>query len=188
MSKKIVPDSIFIANQGAYLVPQITNEMRFLWTPSAQFELGIDGTIEIVDPDTSKGTGNIIQVQIKTTSKPWVEETEEGFSFLVRQADLDYWLGGNTPIILICCNSETKEAYWIPVKQYFQTAERRAERKIRFVKSRDRFTSACRQVLIELAAPKDSGLYVAALPKLETLYSNLLPVTHFSETIFHDRN
>jgi Domain of unknown function (DUF4365) len=185
MSSKTVPNPIFIGNQGAYLVPQIVNEMRFLWTPSAQFELGIDGTIEIVDPSTSKGTGNIIQVQIKTTSKPWTEETDDGFSFLVRQIDLDYWLNGNTPIILICCNSVTKEAYWVPVKQYFNTMERRAERKIRFIKSRDRFSQACRQALIDLAVPKDSGLYVASLPKSETLYSNLLPVTHFPETVFH---
>ena len=54
MSAKTVPNSVFIGNEGAYLVPQLVNEMRFLWTPSGQFELGIDGTIEVVDPATSK--------------------------------------------------------------------------------------------------------------------------------------
>ena len=48
MAAKTVPDSVFIGNEGAYLVPQLVNEMRFLWTPSGQFELGIDGTIRIV--------------------------------------------------------------------------------------------------------------------------------------------
>jgi Domain of unknown function (DUF4365) len=70
MSAKTVPNSVFIGNEGAYLVPQLVNEMQFLWTPSGQFELGIDGTIEIVDPVTAKGTGNIIKAQIKTTSQP----------------------------------------------------------------------------------------------------------------------
>lgn len=67
MSAKAVPNAVFIGNEGACLAPQVANEMRFLWTPSGQFELGIDGTIEVVDPATSKGTGNIIKAQIKTT-------------------------------------------------------------------------------------------------------------------------
>lgn len=185
MASKVVPDSVFIGNEGAYLVPQIVNEMRFLWTPSGQFELGIDGTIEIVDPKTAQGTGNIIKAQIKTTSQPWPEEAQDSFSFTVRQQDLDYWLNGNTPVILICCKAGAKEAYWMPVKEYFDKIEHRHERKVRFVKSRDRFTSDCRDSLIQLAAPQASGLYLAPIPKHETLYSNLLPVAHFAETVFH---
>ena len=184
MSAKIVPNSIFIGNEGAYLVPQLVNEMRFLWTPSGQFELGIDGTIEIVDPATAKGTGNIIKAQIKTTSQPWAEESEAGFVFPVRENDLNYWLTGNTPVILICCKTGAKEAFWISVKDYFAKIERRHERKIRFNKQRDRFDAGCRDALIQLAVPKDAGLYLAPLPKNETLYSNLLPVTFFPETIY----
>jgi Domain of unknown function (DUF4365) len=184
MAAKTVPNSVFIGNEGAYLVPQLVNEMRFLWTPSGQFELGIDGTIEVVDPATSKGTGNIIKVQIKTTSQPWAEENESGFVFPVRETDLNYWLTGNTPVILICCKAGVKEAFWISVKNYFSKLERRNERKIRFNKQRDRFDVNCREALIQLAVPKDSGLYLAPLPKREMLYSNLLPVTYFPETIF----
>jgi len=184
MSAKTVPNSVFIGNEGAYLVPQLVNAMRFLWTPSGQFELGIDGTIEIVDPATTKGTGNIIKAQIKTTSQPWPEENESGFAFPVRETDLNYWLTGNTPVILICCKAGAKEAYWLSIKDYFAKVERRHERKIRFNKQRDRFDTKCRDALIQLAVPKDSGLYLAPLPKTETLYSNLLPVTYFPETIF----
>lgn len=184
MSAKTVPNSVFIGNEGAYLVPQLVNEMRFLWTPSGQFELGIDGTIEIVDPATAKGTGNIIKAQIKTTSQPWPEETDSGFAFPVRENDLTYWLTGNTPVILICCKAGAKEAFWVSIKDYFAKVERRHERKIRFSKQRDRFDANCRDALIQLSVPKDSGLYLAPLPKTETLYSNLLPVTNFPETIF----
>jgi hypothetical protein len=184
MVAKTVPDAVFIGNEGAYLVPQLVNEMRFLWTPSGQFELGIDGTIEIVDPATAKGTGNIIKAQIKTTSQPWPQENESGFVFPVREIDLNYWLSGNTPVILICCKAGAKEAFWISVKDYFAKVERRRERKIHFNKQRDRFDVNCRHALIQLAVPKDSGLYFAPLPKNETLYSNLLPVTYFPATIF----
>jgi len=96
VSAKTVPNSVFIGNEGAYLVPQVVNKMRFLWTPSGQFELGIDGTIEAVDPATSKGTGNIVKAQIKTTSEPWAEENESAFVFPVRESDLNYWLLGNS--------------------------------------------------------------------------------------------
>ena len=41
-----------------------------------------------------------------------------------------------------------------------------------------------RDALIQLAVPKDSGLYFAPLPKNETLYSNFLPVVYFPTTIF----
>lgn len=184
MSAKTVPNAVFIGNEGAYLVPQVVNEMRFLWTPSGQFELGIDGTIEVVDPATSKGTGNIIKVQIKTTSQPWAEENESGFVFPVRESDLNYWLTGNTPVILICCKAGAKEAFWVSVKDYFAKVERRHERKIHFDKQRDRFDTSCRNSLIQLAVPKDSGLYLAPLPKNETLYSNLLSVVYLPETVF----
>ena len=184
MAAKTVPNSVFIGNEGAYLVPQLVNEMRFLWTPSGQFELGVDGTIEIVDPATSQGTGNIIKAQIKTTSQPWAEENESGFVFPVRETDLNYWLNGNTPVILICCKAGEREAFWVSVKDYFGKIERRRERKIRFSKQRDRFDVNCREALIQLAVPKNSGLYLAPLPKQEILYSNLLPVTYFPEIIF----
>lgn len=184
MSAKTVPNSVFIGNEGAYFVPQLVNEMRFLWTPSGQFELGIDGTIEIVDPTTAKGTGNIIKAQIKTTSQPWPEENDDAFVFPVRETDLTYWLTGNTPVILICCKAGAKEAFWVSIKDYFAKIEHRHERKIRFKKQRDRFNVNCRDALIRLAVPKDSGLYLAPLPKNETLYSNLLPVTFFPETVY----
>ena len=161
MTSKTVPNSIFIGNEGAYLVPQIVNEMRFLWTPSAQFELGIDGTIEIVDPKTARGTGNIIKVQIKTTSQPWAgRRRDKSFAYLVRQQDLDYWLGGNTPVILICCKAGTKEAFWVPVKKYFAKLERRHERKIHFSKSQNRFTAECRDALAQLELPRFGPLYL----------------------------
>ena len=174
---------MFIGNEGAYLVPQLVNEMRFLWTPSGQFELGIDGTIEIVDPATSKGTGNIVKAQIKTTSQPWPEETATSFVFPVREIDLNYWLNGNTPVILICCKAGTKEAFWVSLKDYFAKVERRHARKISFDKSQDRFDAKSRDALIRLAVPRDAGLYLAPIPKPEIIYSNLLPVTFFPEII-----
>jgi len=71
--------------------------------------------------------------------------------FPLRESDLNYWLTGNRPVILICCKAGTKEAFWVSVKDYFAKVERRHQRKIRFNKQRDRFDTSCRNSLVRLA-------------------------------------
>jgi hypothetical protein len=158
--------------------------MGFVFYPTGSVEAGIDGYIEIRDPVTGDVTNQIIQVQSKSTESDFKAETAEGFDFYCDARDLDYWLGGNAPVILVLSRPRTKEAYWVSLKDYFEDLARRATRKVHFDKSQDKFDAKCRDALLSLAMSKESGVYLNPLPKRETLYSNLLRVAQFGEHIY----
>lgn len=180
--KKISPQDI-TGDRGVALIHLIVGEMGFVWNPTG-LEAGIDGYIEIRDSKTGEMTNFIIQVQSKATDKDFQAETDEGFDYYCESRDIDYWLGGNAPVILVRARPSTNEAYWVSVKDYFKDLAKRASKKVHFDKNKDRFDASCRDALIELAKPRDSGIYLNPLPKSEILVSNLLPVQSFGDKIY----
>lgn len=182
ISKKISKSDI-IGDKGIALIHRIVSEMGFIWTPTG-LEAGIDGYIELRDYKTGEVSNFIIQVQSKTTEHDFQAETAESFEYVCAERDLNYWLGGNAPVILIRSRPSTNEAYWVSIKDYFKNLSRRSTRKIYFNKLRDRFDMNCRENLIDLAKPQDSGIYLSPLPKHEKLYCNLIKVVGFAEHIY----
>lgn len=184
MSAKKIHKSSIIGQQGINFVEKIVLGMGFLWYPTGGIEAGTDGFIEIRDSDTGVARNLIIQVQSKATLGPFQSETPSSFEFTCEARDLDYWLQGNAPVILVVSRPNTEEAYWVSVKDHFRDAERRKTCKARFDKQRDRFDDTCKGALIQLAVPRDAGVYVAPPPVQETLYSNLLLVSSFASYIY----
>src|SRR5207253_301090 len=123
--------------------------------------------------ESGEVTNGIIQVQCKATERPFEAESESSFEFRCSPKDLDYWLKGNAPVILVRCRPKTNEAYWVSLKDYFRDPMLRKSGKIIFDKARNRFDSNVKVALQHLAVP-DSGLYLGTRPKNEVLYSNLL--------------
>ena len=101
-AKKITPQSI-IGQRGANLIEQIVLKMGYVWRATSIFDVGIDGEIEIRDPMTGEMTNTIVKVQAKATTKPFQAETDNSFEYHCSPKDLDYWLQGNVPIILVVC-------------------------------------------------------------------------------------
>ena len=141
--------------------------MRYVWRQLLIFDVGIDGDIEICDPVTGEATNAFVKVQAKATTQPFQAETGDSFEYTCEQKDLDYWLRGNAPTILIVCRPETNEAYWISIKDYFKDLAVLKTRKIRFDKRRDQFDVMSATALKQLALPKDSGVYFSPLAKPE---------------------
>lgn len=181
--KKVISQS-FIGQQGVSLVERIVQKMGYVWRPTAIFDVGIDGEIEIRDPTTGEMTNTIIKVQVKATTNQFQSEREGSFEYRCEQKDLDYWLHGNVPIILVVCRLDRDEAYWISIKDYFSDLATQKTRKVLFDKQRDRFDASCAAALKELALPKDSGIYFAPLQRTETLYTNLLKVSSYAPKIY----
>lgn len=181
--KKIHQNSI-IGQQGINLVERVVLDMGFLWYPTGAIEAGIDGTIEIRDPITGVVFNSIVQVQSKATERQFLAETTEGFDYLCSANDLDYWLQGNAPVILIVSRPRTEEAYWVSLKDYFRDLARRKARKVHFDKIRDRFDKTCASSLTKLAMPKDAGIYLSPSLRKEQLWSNLLEVTFFADKLY----
>lgn len=174
--KKIGPNDI-LGELGVNLIQRICLEMGFVWY-STGLEAGIDGYIEIRS-ESGIVTNCIIQVQSKATEGTFDAETPTGFEFRCLPKDLDYWIGGNAPVILVRCRPSTNEAYWVPIKDYFSDLDRRKSAKVVFDKVLNRFDIAAKEALKRLAVPAASGLYLGPRPKSELVYSNLLQLAHF---------
>ena len=157
--------------------------MHSMWVPTSGLEVGIDGYIELFDRSSGAALGKTVAVQSKVR-KDFANETDEGFDYYCDERDLGYWLQGNMPVLLIVCRPENDEAYWVSIKEYFSDAERRAKRKVHFVKSENRFDAAAYGALMRLGGDETAGLYLGSLPFDEDLLSNLLPLTSFPERIW----
>lgn len=184
MAAKKIHTNDMTGSRGVNLIERVVLEMGYLWYPTGGVEAGIDGFIEIRDSSTGEVTNNVVQVQSKATTKAFTAETPTSFEYLCEERDLDYWLNGNAPVILVVSRPDSDEAYWAPVKDRFRDLEARKSRKVHFDKSRDRFHSSAAEAIKRLAVPRDSGLYLAPLPKHETLYTNLLGVSSYAPRIF----
>ncbi len=181
--KKLSPQSL-IGQQGVNLVERIVLEMKYAWRSTPGFDVGIDGEIEICDPVTGEATNTYIKVQVKSTSQPFTAETPNSLEYICSPKDLEYWLRGNAPVILIVCRPEDNEAYWVSIKDYFRDPAIQKTRKVIFDKSKQRFTKDSATVLKNLALPADSGIYFSPLDTTETLYTNLLKVKSVTDTIY----
>lgn len=183
MSKKIHQNSM-TGQKGINLIEKIVLEMGFVWYPTGGLEAGIDGTIEIRNPQTGEVANNIVQVQSKATENPFIAETTEKFEYLCKEKDIDYWLGGNTPVILVVSRPKDDLICWISVKDYFNSPDKIKSKKVYFDKNINRFSKASATELTSLAVSKSVGLYLDPVQKSEVMYSNLLEIKKFPEYIY----
>jgi hypothetical protein len=172
---------------GINLIQRIVvHDLGCMFYPTGATEAGIDGTIELLKPDTDEATTQIITVQSKALSS-FAVETADSFEYLCKQRDLDYWLQGNTPVILVCSRPAVGDAYWVSIKDHFRDQRVRALKKVIFNKKTDRFDGSARAALEKLAIPQDSGLYLGSTPREETVFSDLLPIRLFPVRLYTAR-
>lgn len=183
--RKKIHKNLLIGQEGINIIEEVLLKMGYLWVPTGAIEAGIDGSIEVRDPGTGDLLHSIIRVQSKATSGPLAGDTGTSFEFVCDERDLQYWLTGNVPVIVVRSRTDTREAYWVSIKDYFRDPKRRKARRIVFDKVRDRFDPSAAKALRDLAIPKDAGLYFSPPPKLETLTSNLLRVSGLPTRLFH---
>lgn len=181
-NKKYTSQSL-TGQKGVNIIEGIVLEMGFVWNPT-NLEAGIDGTIEIRDDKTEEATNFIIQVQSKATSKSFSSETNKEFEYVCNERDLDYWMKGNCPVILICSNVNENCAYWISIKDYFHDSNKRKNRKVYFDKAKTRFTLQSKNDLLNLGVPILSGFYLSPPPVEEEIFSNLLRLNSYPNYIY----
>jgi hypothetical protein len=184
MAPKKIHENALRGQLGISLIETRVLKMGYVWYPTGGLEAGIDGLIEIRDPATGAVLNSIVQVQSKATANPFLKETPASFEYICDERDIEYWLGGNTPVILIVSRPSTDEAYWVHVQKYFADLSARKSRRVVFDKQRDRFDESCADALKCLAAPRSLGLYSSPIPKSERLYSNLLSVASYAPTLY----
>jgi hypothetical protein len=180
--KKISHYSI-IGQKGINLIERIVLEMGFVWHPRT-IDAGIDGMIELRNTKTEEAYNFHILVQSKATEGSFQNDNGRTFEYTCDERDIDYWLKGNTPVILICSNVVNNEAYWLNIKEYFKDPLIRKTKKAIFNKIENRFTKENNQKLLDLATSTNKGFYFSPAPKVERIVSNLLPLIYYPEYIF----
>jgi Domain of unknown function (DUF4365) len=171
-----------IGQRGINAIERIVLEMGSRWTPSGANEVGIDGYIELFDPSSHKPLGVTVAVQSKVVSAIATGSTNS-FEYWCDPADLEYWLNGNTPVVLIVSSGNPNEAYWISVRGYFKDWKPAHSTTVSFDKAKHRFSPDSFSDLTNIAAPK-AGLYFAPSRRIETLQTNLLRLNAYPPIIF----
>lgn len=173
--EKKSPDSELLAQQGVNLIEEVILGMGFLWHPAGPFDHGIDGRLELRDVRSKTPLNRQIGVQSKARTR-FTAESDEGFEFLCEEADIDYWMRSDVPVILVCSHPQEREAWFCCVTDYFADRQRRIERRVVFNKRCDRFDSSRAMDMFRLAGRREPVLHRLEPPPLESLLSNLLPI------------
>jgi hypothetical protein len=171
--------------RGVNTVERVVLEMGSLWHPTGGLEAGTDGFIEFRDPDTEEVLNLLLPVQSKATGVRFSSETEASLAYVCEKEDIDYWMQGNRPMVVVVSRPDTGEAYWVSIKDYFHDPKVRQSRRVVFDKVRDRFDVAARARLLALATPPDAGMYSAPVRRHERITSNLLRITRLPARLYH---
>lgn len=162
---------------GINIVEEAVLGMGFKWSAgNASLDTGIDGDIELVDPATREAKNVLIRAQVKARVM-FDKEDESSFEFTCSKQDIDYWLGGNAPVILIVVRLDKRMAWWKSLRDSFSDPVARKRGKLVFDKIKDRFDAKSGPALLALAQQYGAGVYVAPRRRRERLISNLLPIT-----------
>lgn len=151
--------------------------MGFQFDGRSRLEAGIDGIAEVMNK--GQPMARMIAVQVKATeSGRYASETDDGFTYLLRQNDLEYWRGSNLPVIVVFFRRSDNSFYWKEVSRDSDLPERR----IQIDKTKDVLDSASVNRLAALTVPKAGfGYYVPALGGGEEAIVNMLPISLPSE-------
>jgi len=185
MNKKFNPKRK-AANQGVAYVQKVVDEMDCVWRPTPNDDVGIDGEIELgLD---GAATARLLKVQVKSGSSYIRNPTGTSFDFYANPDDLKYWGGANLPVILVVYDPAKGEAYWKPIQSYLEDnpGPLTKARRIGFSRRKDRFIVGTFMQLCNLAFPDEAELTNFLKNKInEPLYSNLLPVLTYPDTLYH---
>ena len=176
MLKTLTPNQI-LGEIGEAAVRQRFLTIGFQFDDRSRLEAGIDGIAEVMDD--GRPLAQMIAVQVKATeSGKYTSEDDQGFSYLLRSKDLDYWRGSNLPVIIVLYRRSDETFYWHEVPSGVTEGERR----LQFDKQRDILDRDAVDRLAALTVPKAGfGYYVPPLGGGEEALINILPIVMPSE-------
>ncbi|MGO9901253.1 MAG: DUF4365 domain-containing protein [Solirubrobacteraceae bacterium] len=164
--------------QGIAMIERAVGEMEHFWREAqGATDFGIDGDIELRDPGTGYVRNFRIGVQSRATTRRWAGETDDGFFYTPTQDEIDYWLGANQPVLLICSRPPTNEIYWRSMQEWARDPDRRATRRVYFDKRHDSFDVEARDQLFNLRASASDHVEPPTPARVpERVKSNLMPI------------
>jgi Domain of unknown function (DUF4365) len=135
---KVVTRQTVIGERGIALIHQRVSDMGYLFHPR-RVDHGIDGHIDLVHPTTNELLNLTLLVQSKASTL-FRDESEDCFSYVCDERNLELWLAGNAPVILVFSHPDENAAWWIEAKAAFPDARSRASRTVNIDKRTQRWT------------------------------------------------
>lgn len=171
MAKRIT-DSQMIGERGETAARLRFLNMGFQFDTRSRLEAGIDGIAEIML--NGRPLAQMIAVQVKATDTGrYANETDAGFTYLMKSEDLEYWKGTNLPIILLLYRIEDDSFYWKSVNM----GREDNERKLQFDKANDILDDSAKDKLAALCVEKSGqGHFVPPLRGGEKAVINMMPI------------
>jgi hypothetical protein len=171
--KKLSQNQI-TGQRGEFLVGDRTLAMGFGFDATNRLETGIDGFLELRDPQTGQTLARWIGAQVKTTdSDAYVREDDAGFEYLLKPDDLTYWRGANIPVIIVLVRLSDSSMYWKPVDAGIAGEPRR----LQFDKAQDRFDKNAADRVAALCIDRDRlGSHVPPMQSGETVHLTMVRV------------
>jgi hypothetical protein len=109
------PEEAELAERGVRLVQEaVEDNLGWIFRVKRKADVGVDGEIEIVREDR-RATGRLVSVQIKCGRSYLSERTNAGFIYRGDLVHLRYWLDHSLPVIVVLCDPDTRDCYWVEV-------------------------------------------------------------------------
>lgn len=172
---KKLSDSELIGDAGIALIHSKIAAMGHAWR-AQNLDAGIDGSIELRDPATGEMSNRHILVQSKASNSDFAGENTETFHFICNERDLDYWMKGSQPVLLVCSHPKSGQAWWVHIQSYFADSSRRASRRVNFSKSTMALDGDVTDHLFAIADPEGRAHTPVPAHRTERLTSNLIGV------------
>ena len=171
MPKHLTPNQI-LGEIGEHAVRGRFLSMGFQFDGRSRLEAGIDGIAEVMEKGQPMARMIAVQVKAKEDGR-YASETDDGFAYLLRRQDLDYWKGSNLPVIVVFYRKSDNSFYW---KEVLRDSDQ-AERRLQIDKAADVLDNSSVNRLAGLTVPKAGfGYYVPALGGGEEALVNILPI------------
>lgn len=90
----------------------VVSELGWLFREQETADFGIDAQLEIVDPETSRATGRLIGVQIKSGLSYFEKPTDGGWWLACDARHTSYWTGHSLPVVVMLYHPTKKVVYW----------------------------------------------------------------------------
>ncbi len=172
------------ARSGIVKLDRVVTDMGYIWRPTANSDVGMDGEIELVEDRAA--TAKIIKAQVKSGASYFKKEDQRSFEFHASTDDVKYWTAANNPVLIVVYHPERDSLYAIHVQAYAQVQPDVSRTGIfKFDKAEAALTAGDGHKLRSVVFGDSIPTRLSISPKRrEKLRSNLLPVIENIEFLY----
>jgi hypothetical protein len=172
------------SNVGIAKLYRVVTDMGYIWRPTPNSDVGLDGEIELVEDRAA--TAKIMKVQVKSGASYFRKEDQRSFEYQASKEDLEYWLKANNRVLLVLYHPQRDLLYGIHVQGHAEVYPEVVQtRVIRFDKVETLMLPEHGDRLKRIVF---KGYAQTRLPisikRREKLFSNLLPLVENIEFLY----